>query len=182
MPARPGVAESRLTTTGPGAANTLGAVGEAWAGRSPIVVLATDIPSTLRRQGVYRGALHEMVDQGAMFAPLVKKVMKVRSGCGRRRRAGGGPGRGREPAVASGLRRGPDGLPFRRSVFKSARGRDLSTDQGAPDRGAPTDLLLHELDAAVALLDKSERPLIWAGGGAVASGAGDGGRLAWPSV
>ena len=71
------VAELALTTTGPGAANTLGAVGEAWAGRSPIVVVATDIPSTLRRQGVYRGALHEMVDQGAMFAPLVKKVMKV---------------------------------------------------------------------------------------------------------
>ena len=40
--------------------------------------VATDIPSTLRRPGVYRGALHEMVDQGAMFAPLVKKVMQVR--------------------------------------------------------------------------------------------------------
>src|SRR5215203_3198747 len=31
-----------LTTTGPGAANTLGAVGEAWASRSPILVVATD--------------------------------------------------------------------------------------------------------------------------------------------
>ena len=40
-----------LTTTGPGAANTLGAVGEAWAARSPILVIATDIPSTLRRAG-----------------------------------------------------------------------------------------------------------------------------------
>src|SRR3954454_17606865 len=39
-----------LTTTGPGAANTLGAVGEAWASRSPILVVATDIPSTLRRE------------------------------------------------------------------------------------------------------------------------------------
>ena len=35
-----------LTTTGPGAANTLGAVGEAWAARSPVLVIATDIPST----------------------------------------------------------------------------------------------------------------------------------------
>ena len=33
-----------LTTTGPGAANTLGAVGEAWASRSPILVIATDVP------------------------------------------------------------------------------------------------------------------------------------------
>src|SRR4051795_3320115 len=48
-----------LVTTGPGAANTLGAVGEAWASRSPILVVATDIPSTLRRRGEYRGILHE---------------------------------------------------------------------------------------------------------------------------
>src|SRR3954465_9468736 len=33
-----------LTTTGPGAANTLAAVGEAWASRSPVLVIATDIP------------------------------------------------------------------------------------------------------------------------------------------
>src|SRR6476620_7353108 len=48
-----------LTTTGPGAANTLGAVGEAWASRSPVLVIATDLPSGLRREGAYRGILHE---------------------------------------------------------------------------------------------------------------------------
>ena len=63
-----------LTTTGPGAANTLGAVGEAWASRSPILVIATDIPSTLRRRGEYRGILHETDGQSAMFAPVVKSV------------------------------------------------------------------------------------------------------------
>src|ERR1041385_9207228 len=61
-----------LTTTGPGAANTLGAVGEAWASRSPILVIATDIPSGLRRAGQYRGVLHETAGQSDMFAPLVK--------------------------------------------------------------------------------------------------------------
>src|SRR5215217_6786047 len=61
-----------LTTTGPGAANTLAAVGEAWASRSPVLVIATDIPSTLRRPGSYRGVLHETTDQAAMFAPVVK--------------------------------------------------------------------------------------------------------------
>ncbi|MEA2124295.1 MAG: acetolactate synthase large subunit [Solirubrobacteraceae bacterium] len=61
-----------LTTTGPGAANTLGAVGEAWASRSGILVIATDIPSTLRREGVYRGVLHETDGQAAMFAPVTK--------------------------------------------------------------------------------------------------------------
>src|SRR5688572_33255244 len=59
-----------LTTTGPGAANTLGAVGEAWASRSPILVVATDIPTTLRREGVYRGVLHETAGQVDMFRPV----------------------------------------------------------------------------------------------------------------
>src|SRR5690349_20453414 len=63
-----------LTTTGPGAANTLGAVGDAWASRSPVLVIATDIPSTLRRPGEYRGVLHETDGQAAMFAPVVKAV------------------------------------------------------------------------------------------------------------
>src|SRR3954451_12603633 len=58
-----------LTTTGPGAANTLGGVGEAWASRSQVLVVATDIPTTLRREGVYRGALHETDGQVDMFRP-----------------------------------------------------------------------------------------------------------------
>src|SRR5215210_4313976 len=61
-----------LTTTGPGAANTLGALGEAWASRSPVLVIATDIPAALRRPDTYRGVLHETTDQAAMFAPVVK--------------------------------------------------------------------------------------------------------------
>src|SRR5947208_8972647 len=61
-----------LTTTGPGAANTLSAVGEAWASRSPVLVVATDIPTTLRRPGVYRGGLHETDGQMDMFRPVTK--------------------------------------------------------------------------------------------------------------
>src|SRR3954453_20342008 len=67
-----------LTTTGPGAANTLAAVGEAWASRSPLLVVATDIPSTLRRAGEYRGVLHETAGQADMFAPVVKSVHVAR--------------------------------------------------------------------------------------------------------
>jgi acetolactate synthase-1/2/3 large subunit len=61
-----------MVTTGPGAANTLGAVGEAWASKSPVVIIATDIPSTQRTAGVYRGVLHECTDQAGMFAPVTK--------------------------------------------------------------------------------------------------------------
>src|SRR4051794_34166043 len=63
-----------LTTTGPGAANTLGAVGEAWASRSPVLVVATDNPTSLRRDGVSRGALHETAGQATMFEPVTKAV------------------------------------------------------------------------------------------------------------
>jgi len=71
---RTGVA---LTTTGPGAANTLGAVGEAWASHSPVVVIASDIATTLRTPGVYRGVLHECVDQGSLFGPVTKARIVV---------------------------------------------------------------------------------------------------------
>src|SRR5215218_7519789 len=68
-----------LTTTGPGAANTLAAVGEAWASRQPLLVIATDIPTTARRPGVWRGVLHEATDQAAMFMPVVKEAIRVHS-------------------------------------------------------------------------------------------------------
>src|ERR671928_1774315 len=68
-----------LTTTGPGAANTLAAVGEAWASRSPVLVIATDIPSGLRRPGTYRGVLHETTDQAGMFAPVTKATHRALS-------------------------------------------------------------------------------------------------------
>src|SRR4051794_31398593 len=66
-----------LVTTGPGAANTLGATGEAWASRSPVVVIATDIPTALKRRGVVGGALHEASDQRALFAPLTKATYRL---------------------------------------------------------------------------------------------------------
>jgi hypothetical protein len=61
-----------LTTTGPGAANVVAATGEAWACHSPLLVIATDIPSTVRRPGVFRGVLHETTDQAGFFRPVTK--------------------------------------------------------------------------------------------------------------
>src|SRR5688572_9542728 len=66
-----------VVTTGPGAANTLGSTGEAWASGSPVLVIATDIPSTLRQPGVYRGVLHETRDQKGMFGPVTKAAFDV---------------------------------------------------------------------------------------------------------
>ncbi|MEV6876976.1 thiamine pyrophosphate-binding protein [Amycolatopsis sp. NPDC051128] len=151
-----------LVTTGPGAANTLGAVGEAMASAAPVLVIATDIPSTLRRPGVVRGVLHETSDQQAMFAPVTKGGFTVRA------------------ADQIGT-----------TVHRAAR-LALQPQSGPVYLGVPTDYLretvphrrppaphrkpdgdVPDLARAEALLSDANHPLIWAGGGALRSGAGD---------
>ena len=63
-----------ITTTGPGAANTLGAFGEASVSNSAVLVISSEAPIALRKSDLSRGLLHEMSDQSALFAPLAKKV------------------------------------------------------------------------------------------------------------
>ncbi len=142
-----------LTTTGPGAANTLGAVGEAWASRSPVLVIATDIPSGLRRTGEYRGVLHETDGQAAMFAPVVKSTHVALDASAVAPAAAA--------AVASAL-----AAPTRPAYLEVAT--DLlaaETPSDAPSAGerrASTEVS----PAAVAALDGASRPLLWVGGGA----------------
>ncbi len=57
-----------LLTSGPGAANILGAFGEAFVSGSPVMVIASEPSHALRSSAGPRGLLHEMADQGAMFA------------------------------------------------------------------------------------------------------------------
>ncbi|MET8848078.1 thiamine pyrophosphate-binding protein [Amycolatopsis sp. NPDC004625] len=151
-----------LVTTGPGAANTLGAVGEAMASAAPVLVIATDIPSTLRRPGVVRGVLHETSDQQAMFAPVTKGGFTVRA---------------------------PDQIGT--TVHRAARLAQLP-QSGPVYLGVPTDYLresvphrrppaphrkpdvdVPDLARAETMLSDARHPLIWAGGGALRSGAGD---------
>lgn len=157
----PGVA---ITTTGPGAANTLGATGEAWASHAPLVVIATDISTRLRRPGAYRGVLHETPDQGAMFAPVVKEVIRV----GRvedlpvlMRRA---------LRIAAAAPAGP--------VYLEVP-TDLLSEPCAPRPHDPVSIESQAVgpdpDAvarAAALLGSARRPLLWVGRGAVLADAG----------
>jgi thiamine pyrophosphate-dependent acetolactate synthase large subunit-like protein len=153
-----------LTTTGPGAANTLAAVGEAWASRQPILVIATDIPARLRRPGVWRGVLHEGTDQAAMFAPVVKETMRVTS-----------PG---DIGPAVNLALTSAAAAPQRPVYLEIP-TDLLGDavEEAPDLMDMVSSLPRaddeHLERAAALLERSRRPLIWAGGGALQSGAGE---------
>jgi thiamine pyrophosphate-dependent acetolactate synthase large subunit-like protein len=142
-----------LTTTGPGAANTLGAVGEAWASRSPVLVVATDIPSTLRREDAYRGVLHECADQAAMFAPVVKSVHVARTADDVAACAAA--------AIESAL-----SAPTRPAYLEIPTDL-LRAEAPAADLSPPAvELFAADVDAAAALVANAERPLIWAGGGA----------------
>jgi acetolactate synthase-1/2/3 large subunit len=130
-----------LVTTGPGAANTVGAVGEAWASHSPVLVIATDIPSTLRRDGVYRGVLHETTDQAGLFAPVTKtRTRDLIVAITRALRTPHGPAYFEVPTDSLAQPAAPiEAPPF----FTSIDGRELPK--------------IEQL---------GERPLVWVGGGA----------------
>ena len=149
-----------LTTTGPGAANTLGAVGEAWASRSPVLVIATDIPSSLRRPGIYRGVLHETTDQAAMFAPVVKAAYRALAPEQVASAAGAAVADATEPPYR----------PVYLEVATDLLAAEVPTDVPAPlATRAPA--AAAALEEAAAHLAAAERPLLWIGGGAREAGA-----------
>ena len=63
-----------ITTTGPGAANTLGAFGEAAISGSHLLLISSEAPIKNRSADGARGILHEMEDQSALFTPLAKRI------------------------------------------------------------------------------------------------------------
>jgi acetolactate synthase-1/2/3 large subunit len=63
-----------ITTTGPGAANTLGAFGEAAISGSHLLLISSEAPIKNRCADGTRGILHEMDDQSSLFTPLAKRV------------------------------------------------------------------------------------------------------------
>jgi acetolactate synthase-1/2/3 large subunit len=147
-----------LVTTGPGAANTLGAVGEAWASRSPVVVIATDVPTGLRRPGVHRGMLHEVPDQAGLFAPVTKATLRVQ--------------RAEEVGAVVVRALAEAGRAPSRPVYVEVP-TDLLGAEGplpAPPSSPPAPVPTEALERAAALLTGAQRPLVWAGGGAVAAG------------
>jgi thiamine pyrophosphate-dependent acetolactate synthase large subunit-like protein len=147
-----------LVTTGPGAANTLGACGEAWASRSPVLVIATDIPLALRRPGVSGGALHECADQAGMFAPVTKARRRVEA-----------------PAeIPQAVHDLWQETLVPRPVYLEVPADVLAAEGEGVVGPLPLALGVEDeaaLERAARLLAAARRPLVWAGGGAVASGA-----------
>ncbi|MTD45071.1 thiamine pyrophosphate-binding protein [Conexibacter sp. W3-3-2] len=150
-----------LVTTGPGAANTLGAVGEAWASGTPLVVIATDVPASLKRPGIVGGALHESADQRAMFAPVTKATVRVTDP------ADLGHATAQALATALAAPQRPVLLEVPTDVLAAAVTGDEPTVAGAPAYAETPDV-----DQALPHLLAAQRPIVWAGGGALRAGAG----------
>jgi acetolactate synthase-1/2/3 large subunit len=157
-----------LLSTGPGALISLAALMEAASAHVPVIAIASQIPSELIGKG--RGYLHELPDQLASFAPVVKW------------------------AVRAGSTREIPGL------LAEAWRRSLTPPSGPVFLEIPVDYLTAEVDVppvteldgtlapaapideraiaeAVQMLSGAERPVIWAGGGVLRSAAWDELRL-----
>jgi acetolactate synthase-1/2/3 large subunit len=150
-----------LLSTGPGALNSLTALMEAATAHVPVVAISSQIPRELIGRG--RGYLHELPDQRAVFAPVVKHTARAESVSAINdllieawRTAATPPS-------------GPVYLEIPVDVLRSeatgtvAALADIETVRPVARSDA--------LDAAAELLSNAHRPVIWAGGGAVRSGA-----------
>ncbi len=152
-----------LVTTGPGAANTLGATGEAMAAGSSILVIATDVSTALRREGVYRGTLHETRDQTTMFRPVTKDARLV----------GTAEEIGDAVLAAGSAALAAPGGPVYLGIPTNLLSQPVSDSRtAARPPVTATPLSVDGIGRACELLAAAERPLIWAGGGALRSGAG----------
>lgn len=156
-----------LVTSGPGAANTLAAFGEAAASGIPLLVIASDVPESQRNRDNVRGLLHESPDQGAWFAPLAKAVLQPRT-------AAAATAAITDAIIAAMSHpRGPAFLGIPSDVLRAQAPEAppaIVTPPLAPTTG--------DVTAVVDLLQRSRRPALWVGGGAVSSGA-DVDMLAW---
>jgi len=151
-----------LLSTGPGALNSLTALMEAASAHVPVVVIASQIPSKLI--GCGRGYLHELPDQLASFAPVVKWAARVESA------------EALPELLAEAWRRAL--TPPSGPVFLEVPVDILTGETGVPPvkelDGAPSASGLPPpelIDEVARLLAEAERPVVWAGGGVARSGA-----------
>jgi acetolactate synthase-1/2/3 large subunit len=147
-----------LLSTGPGALISLAALMEAARAHVPVVAVASQIPSELIGAG--RGYLHELQNQLASFAPVVKWAARAES-------AEAVP-----ELLANAWRTAlapPAGPVFVEIPVDHLTGvtdvpvGDLATEPPTPP--------LPDVGEAVRLLAVTERPVVWAGGGVLRSGA-----------
>ncbi|HET9102621.1 MAG TPA: thiamine pyrophosphate-binding protein [Solirubrobacteraceae bacterium] len=150
-----------LLSTGPGALNALTALMEAASAHVPIVAVASQIPSALLGTG--RGYLHKLDGQRDAVAAVVKHAARART-------AAEIPQRLAEAfAIAAAPPSGPVFVEIPVDLLSADPGRAEPprppTPGGAPPAGSEA------VAEAARLLAGARRPVLWAGGGVLRSGA-----------
>ena len=153
---KPGVL---LSSTGPGAANTLGALGEAYACSSPVLHITSNVEAALVDSG--RGSLHEPKDQLGMFRSvtgwnaLIPNVESIPDHVYEAfRRLHTLRPRPIELEV-------PVDVQAQRAEVEIPNAVDHPRSQGDPDL----------VERASRMLAEAQRPAIWVGGGVVTADA-----------
>lgn len=156
-----------LTSTGPGAANAMGALYEAWTSSSPVLHLTGQIDS--RELGRGRGFIHEAPRQSEMLSAVSKWQGRVEK-----------PGElvvmlGEAVRSALTPRQGPSSLEIPIDLQYASHHVEIETTavlDRPPDPSALDRAATEAVSRAASLIAGAARPVIWAGGGAVMAGAG----------
>jgi thiamine pyrophosphate-dependent acetolactate synthase large subunit-like protein len=147
-----------LVTTGPGAANTLAAFGEAAMSGSPVVLIASEVPVGVAGTGVKK-TLHQSKDQAGMFRSLAKASFTPRSA----------------PAVGTDLTAAIETAlaPPQGPVYVDIPADILRAPAAGHAAPKLATRLVDEdaLEKAAELVDAASYPAIWAGGGVVEAAA-----------
>ena len=148
-----------ITSTGPGAANAMGGQLEAFVSSSPVLHLTGQIDSRFLDLG--KGFIHEVPDQPRMLASLSKAVHRPASpnGIGAMVASAG--------AQALAHRRGPVSVELPIDFQYAVSPVEADVMPTAPSVAPAPDGA--EIAKAAEIVAGSRRPLVWAGGGVVAS-------------
>ena len=153
---KPGVC---FTSTGPGAANTLGAMGEAWSASSPVLQVTSNIDLDLINKGL--GSLHEPHNQQQMFESVTRWTAQPHT----------------HQEISQTMldaftrfrteRPGPIEIEVPTDILHSSADVEVLGERAEPrTAGDPT-----AVEQAAELLAKGNRIAIWAGGGVISSAA-----------
>ena len=151
-----------LLSTGPGALNSLTAMMEAARAHVPVVAISSQIPRELL--GTQRGSLHKLDGQLASFAPIVKHTARAESAEAIAEMVA------EAWAVALAPPSGPVYLEIPVDVLRAEADPAPAPNPDPPATRAAAPGAVSE---AAALLSGADRPVLWAGGGTLRSGAQD---------
>ena len=150
-----------MLSTGPGALNAMTALMESASSHVPVIAISSQIPAELIGRG--RGYLHELDDQLACFEPIVKHAARVHS-------VEAIPGMLAQAwRVALTPPSGPVYVEIPVDLLTGPAGgpQVIALEAMVERQCAP----LPQLIEAATVLAHARRPVIWAGGGVIRSGA-----------